>query len=130
MFRDTVKNNIKFGGPEATEEQIVAAAKAARCHDFIMALPKGYNTIIGEATASLDPENEHLIQKAISELTYGRTIITIAHRLATIENADQILVLDQGTVVQKGTHKELIAKEGTYQDFIKIRERAEGWKLM
>ena len=61
MFRDTVKNNIKFGGPEATEEQIVAAAKAARCHDFIMALPKGYNTIIGEATASLDPENEHLI---------------------------------------------------------------------
>ena len=128
---------------------MIAAAKEARCHDFIMALPDGYDTVIGEggsslsggekqrisiaramlkdapivildeATASIDPENEHLIQEAISALTHGKTIITIAHRLATIENADQILVIDGGTVVQKGTHKE----------FIKIREQAEGWRI-
>ena len=130
LFRDTIKNNIKFGSPDATDEQIIAAAKAARCHDFIMALPDGYDTVIGEggsslsggekqrisiaramlkeapivildeATASIDPENEHLIQEAISALTHGKTIITIAHRLATIENADQILVIDGGTVAQ------------------------------
>ena len=134
LFRDTIKNNIKFGSPDATDEQIIAAAKAARCHDFIMALPDGYDTVIGEggsslsggekqrisiaramlkdapivildeATASIDPENEHLIQEAISALTHGKTIITIAHRLATIENADQILVIDGGTVAQRGTH--------------------------
>lgn len=85
--------------------------------------------ILDEATASIDPENEHLIQEAISELTHGKTIITIAHRLATIENADQILVIDGGTVVQKGTHKELLAQRGTYQEFIKIREQAEGWRI-
>lgn len=85
--------------------------------------------IMDEATASIDPENEHLIQEAISALTHGKTIITIAHRLATIENADQILVIDEGTVAQKGTHKELLAQRGTYQDFIKIREQAEGWRI-
>ena len=85
--------------------------------------------ILDEATASIDPENEHLIQEAISALTHGKTIITIAHRLATIENADQILVIDGGTVVQKGTHKELLAQRGTYQEFIKIREQAEGWRI-
>ena len=136
---------------------MIAAAKKARCHDFIMALPDGYDTVIGEggsslsggekqrisiaramlkdapivildeATASIDPENEHLIQEAISALTHGKTIITIAHRLATIENADQILVIDGGTVVQKGTHKELLAQRGTYQEFIKIREQAGGF---
>ena len=159
LFRDTIRNNIKFGSPDASEEQMIAAAKEARCHDFIMALPDGYNTVIGEggsslsggekqrisiaramlkdapivildeATASIDPENEHLIQEAISALTHGKTIITIAHRLATIENADQILVIDGGTVVQKGTHKELLAQRGTYQEFIKIREQAEGWRI-
>lgn len=159
LFRDTIKNNIKFGSPDATDEQIIAAAKAARCHDFIMALPDGYNTLIGEggsslsggekqrisiaramlknapivildeATASIDPENEHLIQEAISALTHGKTIIMIAHRLATIENADQILVLDDGTVTQKGTHKELLEQEGTYKEFIRIREQAEGWRI-
>lgn len=159
LFRDTIKNNIKFGRPDAADEQIIAAAKAARCHDFIMALPDGYDTVIGEggsslsggekqrisiaramlkdapivildeATASIDPENEHLIQEAISALTHGKTIITIAHRLATIENADQILVIDGGTVAQRGTHKELLEQEGTYKTFIKIREQAEGWRI-
>lgn len=159
LFRDTIKNNIKFGSPDAADEQIIAAAKAARCHDFIMALPDGYDTVIGEggsslsggekqrisiaramlkdapivildeATASIDPENEHLIQGAISALTHGKTIITIAHRLATIENADQILVIDGGTVAQRGTHEKLLEQEGTYKTFIKIREQAEGWRI-
>lgn len=159
LFRDTIRNNIKFGSPDATDEQIVMAAKAARCHDFIVALPDGYNTIVGEggsslsggekqrisiaramlknapivildeATASIDPENEHFIQEAISELTHGKTIITIAHRLATVENADQILVIDEGTVAQKGTHKELLAQEGTYREFVRIREQAESWQI-
>lgn len=159
LFRDTIKNNIKFGRPDAADEQIIAAAKAAHCHDFIMALPDGYDTVIGEggsslsggekqrisiaramlkdapivildeATASIDPENEHLIQEAISALTHGKTIITIAHRLATIENADQILVIDGGTVAQRGTHEELLEQEGTYKTFIKIREQAEGWRI-
>lgn len=159
LFRDTIKNNIKFGSSNASDEQIIEAAKAARCHDFITALPDSYDTVIGEggsslsggekqrisiarailkdalvvildeATASIDPENEHLIQEALSALTHGKTIITIAHRLATIENADQILVIDGGTVAQKGTHKELLAQKGIYQEFIKIREQAEGWQL-
>ena len=159
LFHDTIRNNICFGMPEATEEQIIAAAKAARCHDFIMALPDGYDTVVGEgggtlsggekqrisiaramlknapivildeATASIDPENEHLIQQALSELTNGKTVITIAHRLATIENADQILVIDDGKVVQQGTHEELIHQRGRYQEFIRIREQAEGWNI-
>ena len=159
LFRDTIRNNMKFGNPNASEEEIIAAAKAACCHDFIMTLPEGYDTMIGEggstlsggekqrisiarailknapivildeATASIDPENEHLIQEAISALTHGKTIITIAHRLATIENADQILVIDGGTVAQRGTHKELLQQEGTYKKFIQIREQAEGWRI-
>ena len=124
---------------------------------FIMALPGGYETVIGEggstlsggekqrisiarailknanivildeATASIDPENEHLIQQAISELTIGKTVIVIAHRLATIEHADQILVVDKGQIVQKGTHQQLVQQEGLYRRFITIREQAEGW---
>ena len=159
LFHDTIRNNICFGRPDATEEEVIAAAKAARCHDFIVSLPRGYDTVVGEgggtlsggekqrisiaramlkdapivildeATASIDPENEHLIQEAISELTRGKTIITIAHRLATIENADQILVIDGGTVAQKGTHKELLEQEGTYREFVRIREQAEGWHI-
>ena len=159
LFHDTIMNNIRFGRPDATDEEVYAAAKAARCHDFILFLPDGYGTIVGEgggmlsggekqrisiaramlknapiiildeATASVDPENEHLIQEAISELTHGKTIITIAHRLATIENVDQILVIDSGTVAQRGTHKQLLGQEGIYREFVRIREEAEGWQI-
>ena len=85
--------------------------------------------ILDEATASIDPENEHLIQQAISELTIGKTVIVIAHRLATIEHADQILVVDQGHIVQKGTHQQLVQQDGLYRRFIMIREQAEGWSI-
>lgn len=159
LFQDTIRQNICFGRPDATEEEMVEAAKKARCHDFIMAMPKGYDTVVGEgggtlsggekqrisiarailkdapiiildeATASVDPENEHLIQSALSELTRGKTIITIAHRLATIQNADQILVVEDGRIAQAGTHEELVHQEGIYRNFIEIRERAEGWKI-
>ncbi len=159
LFNDTIRANICFGKPDATEEEMIAAAKKARCHDFIMKLPNGYDTVVGEgggtlsggekqrisiarailknapiiildeATASIDPENEHLIQQAISELTRGKTIITIAHRLATIQNADQILVVDDGKVAECGTHDELIKKDGIYKRFTLIREQAEGWRI-
>jgi len=159
LFHDTIRSNICFGKPDATEKEMVEAAKKACCHEFIMALPHGYDTIVGEgggtlsggekqrisiarailkdapiiildeATASVDPENEHLIQAAISELTRGKTIITIAHRLATIENADQILVVDDGRIAQCGTHQELAAQEGRYKRFAEVRRRAEGWSI-
>ena len=159
LFNDTIRANILFGKPDATEAEMIAAAKKARCHDFITALPNGYDTVVGEgggtlsggerqrisiaramlksapiiildeATASIDPENEQLIQQAISELTRGKTIITIAHRLATIENADQIFVLDDGKIVQRGTHAQLVAQEGRYRRFVEIRRQAEGWKI-
>ena len=159
LFHDTIRANICFGRPDATEEELILAAKRARCHEFIMALPEGYDTVIGEgggtlsggerqrisiarailkdapviildeATASIDPENEHLIQQGISELTRGKTIITIAHRLATIQNADQILVIDDGRVAEAGTHDELVQRNGRYKHFLEIRERAEGWHI-
>lgn len=159
LFNDTIRANILFGKPNATEEEMIEAAKKARCHDFITMLPNGYDTVVGEgggtlsggekqrisiarailknapiiildeATASVDPENEHLIQHAISELTKGKTIITIAHRLATIQNADQILVVEDGRISESGTHDELINKNGTYKRFTEIREQAEGWKI-
>ncbi|MCD8356959.1 MAG: ABC transporter ATP-binding protein/permease [Clostridia bacterium] len=159
LFHDTIRSNICFGKPGATEQEMIAAAKKACCHDFIMALPHGYDTVIGEgggtlsggekqrisiarailkdapiiildeATASIDPENEHLIQEAISQLTKGKTIITIAHRLATIEHADQILVVDDGRIVQCGTHAALMRQKGRYRSFVETRERAEGWKI-
>lgn len=159
LFHDTIRNNICFGKPDATEEEMIEAAKKACCHDFIMALPEGYDTVVGEgggslsggekqrisiarailkdasviildeATASIDPENEHLIQQAISELTKGKTIVTIAHRLATIEQADQILVVDDGQIVQRGTHEELIKVPGKYKNFVDIRSKSEGWRL-
>lgn len=159
LFNDTVRSNILFGKPDATEEEMIEAAKKARCHEFITALPNGYDTVIGEgggtlsggekqrisiarailknapviildeATASIDPENEHLIQQAISELTRGKTVITIAHRLATIEQADQILVIDDGAVVQQGTHSTLVNVPGKYKEFVDIRKKSEGWNI-
>ena len=159
LFHDTIRANILFGKPDATEEEMIKAAKKARCHDFIMALPDGYDTVVGEgggtlsggekqrisiarailknapiiildeATASIDPENEHLIQQAISELTRGKTIITIAHRLATIQNADQILVVADGRIAEHGTHAELVQQDGLYRRFTAIREQAEGWRI-
>ena len=159
LFNDTVRANISFGKPNATEEEIIEAAKKARCHDFIMKWPKGYDTIIGEgggtlsggekqrisiarailkdapiiildeATSSIDPENEHLIQSAITELTKGKTIITIAHKLATIQQADQILVVDDGRIAELGTHDQLMKIDGIYKRFIEIREKAEGWHI-
>ncbi len=159
LFHDTIRANILFGKPDATEEEMIEAARKARCHDFIMALPDGYDTVVGEgggtlsggekqrisiarailknapivildeATASIDPENEHLIQQAISELTRGKTIITIAHRLATIQNADQILVVADGRIAEHGTHAELVQQDGLYRRFTAIREQAEGWRI-
>lgn len=159
LFNDTIRANICFGKPDATDKEMIEAAKKARCHDFITALPNGYDTVVGEgggtlsggekqrisiarailknapiiildeATASIDPENEHLIQHAISELTRGKTIITIAHRLATIQNADQILVVDDGNIAECGTHSELIQKDGLYKKFTEIRKQAEGWRI-
>ncbi|MEM5779893.1 MAG: ABC transporter ATP-binding protein [Lawsonibacter sp.] len=159
LFNDTIANNIKFGKPAATMAEVEAAARKACCHDFIRALPDGYDTVIGEggatisggekqrisiarallkdapiiildeATANVDPENEALLQAAISELTHGKTIIMIAHRLKTVQSADQILVLDQGKIVQRGTHRELLQAGGLYADFIRMREKSIGWKL-
>ena len=159
LFADTIENNIKFGSPDATHEQVVAAAKKACCHDFISALPDGYGTVIGEggatlsggekqrisiahamlknapiiifdeATANVDPENEDKLQTAMEELTRDKTILMIAHRLKTVQKADQILVLDEGRIVQKGTHEELKDTPGIYRDFLEVRKEAAGWKL-
>lgn len=159
LFNDTVENNIRFGRPNATFAEVVDAAKRAQADEFVEGLPEGYRTLVGEggsalsggqkqrisiarallkdapivildeATASVDPENEALIQSAISELTRGKTVVVIAHRLATIENADQILVVEGGTVVQRGTHEQLLAEEGTYRKFVEIRSEAEGWRF-
>ncbi|WP_247948128.1 ABC transporter ATP-binding protein [Streptococcus constellatus] len=159
LFEDTIENNILFGKPQATKEEMITAAKKACCHDFISALPDGYQTKIGEggatlsggekqrisiarailkdapivildeATASVDPENERELQQAISELTKNKTILMIAHRLNTVRGADQILVLENGQIVQRGKHQELIQQEGLYRRFVEIRGNAIGWKL-
>lgn len=159
LFADTIENNIKFGKTDATHQEVVEAAKKACCHDFIQALPDGYNTVIGEggaslsggekqrisiaramlkdapivifdeATANVDPENEDRLQRAIEELTRNKTIIMIAHRLKTVRNADRILVLEEGNIVQQGRHEELIEQEGIYKDFVLGRKEAIGWKL-
>lgn len=159
LFQDTLRNNIRFGKADATDEEIIAAAKKACCHDFIMRLPQGYDTMVGEggctlsggekqrisiaramlkdaqvilldeATASLDPENEVEVQKAIDSLIKGRTVIAIAHRLKTIKDADRIIVLDNGRIKEEGTHDELVRKEGLYAHLWNIQEYISGWKL-
>ncbi|MDU5612680.1 MAG: ABC transporter ATP-binding protein [Slackia sp.] len=159
LFNDTIENNIRFGVPEATREQVAAAAKAARCHDFIEALPQGYATvleeggaslsggerqrisiarailkdapivILDEATSSVDPDNEHDLIAALSRLTAGKTVISIAHRLNTVKTADQIIVLDGGRIVQKGRHGQLMEGEGLYRSFIELRKAAVGWTI-
>lgn len=159
LFNDSIENNIRFAKPNATKEEIISAAKKAQCHDFIMKLPKGYKTIVGEgggtlsggekqrisiaramlkdapiiildeATSSIDPENEYLIQRAISNLSEGKTVIIIAHRIATIQEADQILVLNDGEIIQRGRHEELIEEDGLYKNFIGIRKKTENWKI-
>lgn len=159
LFHDTVANNIRFGRPDAPMEKVIEAAKKARCHNFIMKLPQGYETVIGEAggslsggerqrlsiarammkdapiiildeaTANVDPENEKELMDAISELTHEKTVIMIAHRLKTVRSADQIIVVDKGRIVQRGTHKELMQADGIYRSFVTGREKAVGWKL-
>lgn len=159
LFQDTIYNNISIGKPDATEEEVYAAAKKARCYDFIMALPDGFQTVVGEggatlsggekqrisiarcilkdapiiildeATASVDTDNESYIQEAISELVKGKTLLVIAHRLNIIQNADQILVIDNGQIAQQGTHEELLKQPGIYQEFVNIRKNAAGWSL-
>ena len=159
LFNDTIANNIRFGRPDAPMSEVIEAAKKACCHDFIEALPEGYDTVIGEggatlsggekqrisiaraimkdapvivldeATANVDPENEAELIKAIESLTKEKTIVMIAHRLKTVRNADQILVIDKGRIVQQGTHDELAAQDGLYRRFIEERGRAVGWKI-
>ncbi len=159
LFEDTIANNIRFGEPGASMDRVVEAAKKARCHDFIMALPDGYETVIGEggaslsggekqrisiaraimkdapiiildeATANVDPESETELTAAIEELTKEKTIIMIAHRLKTVRNADQIFVVDNGQIVQHGTHDELIRKKGIYKTFVEGRREAASWKI-
>ncbi|MCD8018360.1 MAG: ABC transporter ATP-binding protein/permease [Clostridiales bacterium] len=159
LFSDTIANNIRFGKPDATMDEVTVAAKKARCHDFIMALPDGYDTVIGEggstisggerqriaiaraivkdapiiildeATANVDPENEKELMEAVQELTLDKTVIMIAHRLKTVRNADCIYVLDDGKIVQQGTHEELIGQDGIYRRFVAERRQAVGWQI-
>ena len=159
LFNDTVFNNICVGNMNATEEQVMAAAKAAYCDEFIQRLPDGYQTVLGEngstlsggerqrisiarallkdapiilldeATASLDPENEILIQRAIAKLVEGKTVIMIAHRLRTVVDADQIIVLEDGKLAELGTHKELMEKKGLYEKLYHIQQESLGWAI-
>jgi multidrug ABC transporter len=159
LFEDTIENNIKFGNQNATREEVVNAAKKAQCHDFIISLPQGYNTSIGEggaslsggekqrisiaramlkdapiiifdeATANIDPENEDKLKLAIESLTKNKTVIMIAHRLKTIRNANQILVLNKGCIEQRGTHDELMRQDGIYKDFVNAKSMSEKWSL-
>ena len=159
LFHDTIANNIRFSQPDAPMEKVIAAAKKACCHDFISQLPDGYDTVIGEggaslsggerqrisiaraimkdspiiildeATANVDPENERDLMTAIEELTKEKTVIMIAHRLKTVRNADQIVVIDKGRIAEQGKHDELVAKGGIYARFIDSRKEAVSWKL-
>lgn len=159
LFRESVLENIRLGRPEASREAVVAAAKAARAHEFIEGLPEGYDTmldegggglsggqrqrisiarallldapilVLDEATSSVDSHNETLIQQALSELTRGRTVLVIAHRLWTVQHADQILVLDQGEIVERGTHAALLKVQGLYRRLWDTQQRSRGWRL-
>lgn len=159
LFNDTIYNNISMGRPDATKEEVVEAAKKARCYDFIMQLPGGFDTMVGEggeslsggekqrisiarcilkdapivildeATASVDADNEKYIQEAISELCNGKTLLVIAHRLNTIQNANQIIVLNDGSIEATGTNSELIETQGTYRSFVLSRQKAAVWKM-
>ena len=159
LFNNTVMENIRVGRKNATDAEVIAAAKAARCHDFIEKLPQGYQTVIGEngstlsggecqrlsiarallkdapvilldeATASLDVDNETEIQEAISKLVKGKTVLVIAHRMRTVENSDQIVVLDGGVVAEKGTHEELMKKKGLYSQLVMLQTKSTEWKL-
>ena len=160
LFEDTIANNLRFGEPEASMERVIEAAKKAKCHDFIMSLPNGYETIIGEggaslsggekqrisiaraimkdapiiildeATANVDPENETELTAAIEALTKEKTIIMIAHRLKTVRHADQIFVIDNGHIAQKGTNDDLMTQEGIYKSFVAGRQEAASWKIV
>ena len=159
LFEDTIANNIRFGQPDAPMEKVIEAAKKACCHDFIMQLPEGYDTVIGEggaslsggekqrisiaraimkdspiivldeATANVDPENEADLMKAINALTKEKTIIMIAHRLKTVRGADQILVIDNGKIAERGTHEDLMQEDGIYRSFVESRREAASWRL-
>lgn len=159
LFEDTIMNNIRLAKPNASDEDVISAAKKARCHDFIKSLQKGYETKIGEAgstlsggekqriaiarailkdapvvildefTSALDVENERHILQAIDNLVQNKTVIMIAHRLETVRKADNIIVLDKGEIAQEGTHNELITQDGIYKSFISIRERANKWSF-
>ena len=159
LFEDTIMNNIRLAKPNASDEDIISAAKKARCHDFIKSLQKGYETKIGEAgstlsggekqriaiarailkdapivildefTSALDVENERHILQAIDNLVQNKTVIMIAHRLETVRKADNIIVLDKGEIAQEGMHNELITQDGIYKSFISIRERANKWSF-
>lgn len=159
LFKQSILDNIRMGNPNATEEQVIAAAKAARCHEFIEQLPNGYQTVIGstgvhlsggerqriaiaraivkdapiivldEATAFSDPENEYLIQKAFEKLIQNKTVVMIAHRLSTIRNADQILVMEKGCLIESGTHDELLKKDGKYAQMWSSYTESINWKI-
>ena len=159
LFDDTIYNNISMGRPDATKEEVIEAAKKARCYDFIMQLPCGFDTMVGEggeslsggekqrisiarcilkdapivildeATASVDADNEKYIQEAIRELCSGKTLLVIAHRLNTIQNANQIIVLNDGSIEATGTNSELIEMQGTYRSFILSRRKSAAWKM-
>ena len=159
LFDDTVRENIRMGRIGATDAEVEAAAKAAGCDSFIGELENGYDTRVGgagahlsggerqrialaramlknspivildEATANVDPENEDRLQSALRALTKDKTVIMIAHRLKTVRNADQILVIDKGRIAERGTHEELVKKDGIYRRFTELRESAEGWKI-
>lgn len=159
LFNDTIANNIKFGKKDASMDEIIYASKKACCHEFISMLPNGYNTVIGEvganlsggekqrisiaraiiknapiiildeATANVDPENEESLEKAVVELTKSKTVVMIAHRLKTVRSADQILVVEDGKISERGVHETLMNKNGTYANFVNMRKQSIGWKL-
>jgi ATP-binding cassette subfamily B protein len=159
LFNDTIINNIRFANPAATDDQVFEAARLARAHDFILEMSDGYETVVGEggstlsggqkqrisiarailkdapivlldeATASIDPENERMIQQAFNALVKNKTVIIIAHRLSTVQSADMILVLDKGQIIQQGKHTDLLAQEGMYQRFWEERQKSRSWKL-